>query len=200
MYLSPKVDVEVKAKICNELNIMIEALSERYLGLPAMVEVDRSDNFMYLLERIIASFEGQKEKLMSMGAKDILLKAVIQCIPVSATTVFKIPKNIVKLITDAMVAFWWGDLEEQTKMHWCAWWKMCIPKVDRGMGFRDLHAFNLAMLARQTWGLLTNPNSLCAHVLRAKYYQNGDLLNADPKSGSSFTWQGIAAGIQTFKR
>jgi hypothetical protein len=35
-----------------------------------------------------------------MGAKEILLKAVIQSIPVFTIGVFKIPKNICKEITD----------------------------------------------------------------------------------------------------
>jgi hypothetical protein len=56
------------------------------------------------------------------------------------------------------------------------------------------------MLAKQTWRLVTNPNSLCAQVLRAEYYPDGNILNAGPKGGSSFTWQSIVAGIQTFKR
>jgi hypothetical protein len=56
------------------------------------------------------------------------------------------------------------------------------------------------MLAKQTWRLLTRPDTLCAQVLKAKYYTTGDLLNAGPKSGSSFTWQSIVSGIQTFKR
>ena len=34
----------------------------------------------------------------------------------------------------------------------------------------DLHLFNLAMLAWQGWRLLTNPESLCAQVLRPKYF------------------------------
>jgi hypothetical protein len=148
----------------------------------------------------MARLEGWKEKQCSMGAKEILLKAVIQSIPVFAMAVFKIPKNICKAITDAMAAFWWGDTEEQKRMHWSAWWRMCIPKSEGGMGFRDLHAFNLAMLAKQTWRLLINPNSLCATVLRAKYYPDGNILNAGPKKGSSFTWQSIISGLQTFKR
>ena len=68
------------------------------------------------------------------------------------------------------------------------------------MGFRDLHSFNLAMLAKQCWRLLQNPDSLCARVLSAKYYPNGDILKAGPEKGSSFAWQSIVAGIQTFKR
>ena len=68
------------------------------------------------------------------------------------------------------------------------------------MGFRDLHSFNLAMLAKQVWRLIANPDSLCAQILRAKYYPSGDILQAGLKSGSSFTWQSLVAGIQTFKR
>jgi hypothetical protein len=68
------------------------------------------------------------------------------------------------------------------------------------MGFRDLHAFNLAMLAKQSWRLINNPNSLCAQVLGAKYYPDGMILNAGPKKGSSFTWRSIVAGLQTLRR
>jgi hypothetical protein len=70
------------------------------------------------------------------------------------------------------------------------------------MGFRDLHySFNLAMLAKQVWRLIDEPNSLCVQVLRAKYYLiSRDILQAGPKARSSFTWQSIVAWIQTFKR
>ena len=68
------------------------------------------------------------------------------------------------------------------------------------MGFRDLHSFNLAMLAKQSWRLLTQPDSLCARVLKAKYFPNFSILKAGTKSGSSYTWQSIVAGLTTFKR
>jgi hypothetical protein len=49
------------------------------------------------------------------------------------------------------------------------------------MSFRNLYTFNRAMLAKQCWRLLSSPESLCARVLRAKYYPTGDLLKAGPK-------------------
>ena len=64
------------------------------------------------------------------------------------------------------------------------------------MRFRDLHSFNLAMLAKQVRRLIDEPNSLCAQILGAKYYPSVDILKAGPKSGSSFTSQSIVAGIQ----
>ncbi|PVH34268.1 hypothetical protein PAHAL_8G182700 [Panicum hallii] len=67
------------------------------------------------------------------------------------------------------------------------------------MGFRDLQSFNLARLAKQVWRLLRDPESLCARVLRARYYPDGKLLNARMKGGSSYTWQSILAGLDCFK-
>ena len=61
-------------------------------------------------------------------------------------------------------------------------WRMCVTKNRGRMGFRDLHAFNLAMLAKQVWRLIINPNSLCAKILNAKYYPNSGILMAGPKS------------------
>jgi hypothetical protein len=58
-----------------------------------------------------------------MGGKEILLKAIIQAIWIFAMGVFKIPK-----LNDAMDRFWWGDSDEQRRMHWFAWWNICISK------------------------------------------------------------------------
>jgi hypothetical protein len=85
-------------------------------------------------------------------------------------------------------------------MHWFAWWKMCVPKNEGGMGFRDLHCFNLALLAKQSWRLISDPDSLCSRILKAKYYPACNLLNCELKKASSYTWQSIWAGLQSFKR
>ena len=115
-------------------------------------------------------------------------------------SVFKLRETIQNIITDEIAGFWWGDSEEKKKMHWFAWWKICVPKERGGMGFRDLHCFNLALLAKQCWRLLCEPDSLCATVLRAKYFPEGDLLNCSLKKGNSYTWQSLWYGIQSFKR
>jgi hypothetical protein len=186
--------------MCNVLNINTEALSDKYLGLPTIVGADRSDCFLHFVERVLERIKGWKEKLLSIGGKEILIKAILQAIPVYAMSVFLLPKNICKKITNVISQFWWGDDDQGRKMHWYAWWKMCFPKKEGGMGFRDLHSFNLAMLAKQVWRLIDAPDSLCARVLKAKYYPHTDILKAGPKAGSSFTWQSIVAGIRTFNR
>ena len=39
---------------------------------------------------------------------------------------------------------------------------MCKAKKEGGMGFKDLQAFNLAMLAKQGWRMHEEPSSLMA--------------------------------------
>jgi len=55
------------------------------------------------------------------------------------------------------------------------------------------------MLARQGWRLLLNPDSLCAQVLRAKYFPDGDLLSVVEKPGISYSWRSIVRGVQALK-
>ncbi|GJN05323.1 hypothetical protein PR202_ga22942 [Eleusine coracana subsp. coracana] len=200
IYFSGNTSVDDKAEVCEALDIMTESLSDKYLGLPALVGAERSDCFRHLIDRVRARISGWKEKLLSKGGKEILIKSIAQAVHVYAMMVFRIPKNISKGITDAISQFWWGDDDEHKKMHWQAWWKLCFLKHEGGMGFRDLQSFNLAMLSKQVWRLLCESTSLCARILRAKYYPDGRLLNAKPKSGSSFTWQSILAGLDTFKK
>lgn len=109
------------------------------------------------------------------------MKAVAQAIPVYVMSVFKILKGVCKDITNAIARFWWGDDENTNRMHWWAWWKLFFPKKEGGMGFRGLHSFNQAILAKQCWRLLDDTESLCPRILRAKYYPLGDLLSAGPK-------------------
>ena len=105
-----------------------------------------------------------------------------------------------KGITDAMSQYWWGDEDNQRRMHWFAWWKICIPKERGGMDFRDVHSFNLAMLAKQFQRLIENFGSLCARVLRARYYPNGDILNTVFPSDVSPVWRGIEQGLKLLKK
>jgi hypothetical protein len=75
IFFSPNVQTEMKAQICGELNIMTEAISEKYLGLPAMVGLDRTESFVNLLERIIERLKSWKERLLSLGGKEIFFES-----------------------------------------------------------------------------------------------------------------------------
>jgi hypothetical protein len=72
------------------LNILTEAVTHKYLGLPPLIGVDIADCFLHLIERVIARLAGYKEKFLSYGSKKVLLKVMIQVMP--AYFIFKLFK------------------------------------------------------------------------------------------------------------
>jgi hypothetical protein len=47
------------------------------------------------------------------------------------------------------------------------------------------------MLSWQAWRLLTNPDTLCGQVLKAKYFPHSDVLQCVPQNGISYSWRSI---------
>ncbi|XP_074318346.1 uncharacterized protein LOC141655153 [Silene latifolia] len=87
--------------------------------------------------------------------------------------------------------FWWGHDESKRGIHWVSWRKMARPKGDGGMGFRDFRQFNLALLGKQAWRLITNPTSLWARLMKARYFPNDEFMTAGIGYNPSYTWRGI---------
>lgn len=62
-----------------------------------------------------------------------------------------------------------------------------------GIGFKRIHEFNIAMLGKQCWKLMTHPHSLVARVLKAIYYPRASFVDATVGFNPSYTWRSIMA-------
>jgi hypothetical protein len=136
---------------------------------------------------------------MSSGAKDILIKSFLQSVSTYDMGVFKFPTGLIEDLEHIIRDFWLGDEVNKRKMHWLSWDKVTKPKGYGGIGFRDLYVFNQALLARQGLRLLHFFDSLCARLLKARYYPSGHLLDTAFVQNQSQTWQGIMHGLDLLK-
>ncbi|KAM6560015.1 hypothetical protein CsatA_029254 [Cannabis sativa] len=161
-----------------------------YLGLPSTLGRNKSAALGFLKEMIHKRLQSRDEKFLWKAGKEVLLKAVAQLLPSYTMNVFLLPLEITRDMESMMAKFWWQiSNSSQRCIYWLSWNRLCKHKNGGGMGFRDLQDFNLAILGKQGWRLLTRLDSLAAHVFKARYFPNGTFLNASLGNNSSFVWR-----------
>ncbi|XP_058003643.1 uncharacterized mitochondrial protein AtMg00310-like [Hevea brasiliensis] len=129
--------------------------------------------------------------MLSQAGKDVLIKAVASAIPVYAMAYFKLPMSLCQEINKMLADFWCGQSKTGKKQHWISWTSMCCGKSLGGLGFRDLQSFNQALLAKQGWRIITNPNSLLARVLKGEYFHASSFSQASINGNPSWGWRSL---------
>lgn len=171
-----------------------------YLGLPNILGRNKSFILGLLRERVRKRIQSWDGTMVSRGGKEILLKTVVQALPTFAMSVFLLPGGIIKDMENLMNKFWWQSSNNQHRgIHWMEWRKLTVHKSAGGMGFKDLHDYNLSMLGKQGWRLLNNQSSLASRVYKARYYPTCDFLNASLGNNPSFIWRSIWAAKDLVK-
>nr|XP_027096090.1 uncharacterized protein LOC113715987 [Coffea arabica] len=179
VFFSKNVTQEDQEEICSRLGNIRMVHQGKYLGLPMVITRTKEQIFGYIRDKCQKTVSNWCNKKLSQAGKEVLLKAITMAMPTYAMSCFKLPVKLCKDIHALMAKFWWGD-NEKRKVHWCSWKKMAAGKNRGGLGFKDLQAFNKALLGKQIWRLLTSPNLLMSKVLKAKIFNTreaGQILN-----------------------
>jgi hypothetical protein len=164
---------------------------EKYLELPTLVGRSRLKAFKGIKDKVWARVNDWKVHFLSQAGKEMLIKVVIQAIPMYCMSVFQLPVSLCKELNSLMQRFWWGHKGNTSKIHRMKWEKMGLSKLKGGMGFRDLVMFNKALLAKQVWRIMQNPNSLVAKIMKCKYFPRSDLFEAKLGSRPSLAWMSM---------
>jgi hypothetical protein len=200
MTFSPHIQQHIKEEFHAILPFSITNNISKYLGMPTQIGQSRHSSFNFIMDKIRNKLKGWKERHLSYAGRGILISAVIQALPTYLMSCFLLPKSLCDQIEQVMCRFWWGSRDRQQKIHWKSKKAIFKSKLVGGLGFRDMHLFNKALLAKQVWRLQTNPDSLLGQCLKAKYYPNSAILHAPIHRNASYAWQSIYQAINIIKK
>ncbi|XP_062028333.1 uncharacterized protein LOC133744209 [Rosa rugosa] len=161
MAFSGNVDMDTQNKFASILAVKRVDEHDRYLGLPLRVGRSKTAIFEYIKEKLTKKLINWKAMILSCAGKEILIKAVAQTMPLYAMNCYLLPRGLCDDIHKLCASFFWGDTNEKKKIHWRSWDKLCLTKKEGGMGFKNLYAYNLAMLAKQGWRCEIAEKILC---------------------------------------
>ncbi|KAL6124860.1 hypothetical protein ACLB2K_077368 [Fragaria x ananassa] len=108
---------------------------------------------------------GWRSKLLSAAGKEILIKVVAQAMPLHTVNNYLLPQHLIQELHQLCASFWWGGTEDKK-----------------------------AMLAKQGWRLIQNPNSLLGRLLKAIYFPTVNFWEAELGSSPSYAWRSILDG------
>lgn len=120
----------------------------------------------------------------------MLLKTVIQTMPSYAMNCFLLPITPCQEIEKKIARFFRGSTVEERKGHRESWNTLTTANARGGMGFRELHLFNLATLAKQLWGIIQT-RLHAARILKAKYLPRGEVMTASIGYQPSYLWRSV---------
>ena len=129
-----------------------------------------------------------------------MIKSILQAKPVFSMNCFLLPKTVCDEINSLLSEFWWGRNDGHRKISWVSWNKLCLPKKEGGMGFRDLYEFNKALLGKQAWRILQKPNSLLSRLYKGRYHRSSTFLQSTNSTQASYGWRSIQVGKELLKK
>ncbi|CAN1849014.1 Uncharacterized mitochondrial protein AtMg00310 [Linum perenne] len=125
---------------------------------------------------------------------EVLISSVISALPVYAMACFKLPKHLTKRLSQLIAQYWWKKAIDSRGIHWLAWKKLCRPKIEGGLGFKNFQTFNQALLSKQGFILLSKPNALVTRTYKGCYFPNTSFLEAKQGGRPSWAWRSLLFG------
>ena len=191
---SSKTPPEIRERVKTQQGIEKEGGVGKYLGLPEHFGRKKKDLFASIVDRKKQITVFWSTQLLSTAEKATMIQSVLSAIPIFAMTCFLLPLSLCKRIQSILTRFWWDSKDGERKICWISWEKLTQPKSLGGLGFRDIEAFNHALLAKIAWRLLTKPETLLARVLLGKYCHKTTFAKTPSSATISHGWRGILAG------
>lgn len=171
VFSSRNVKQEIKDVVIEIFGFPEADSNTQCLGLPNCMNINKAAILGYLKDRVCNKIQSWDGSLLNRGGKEVLLKTVAQSIPTYAMSVFLLPIQMCKDMEQMMCKYWWKSGKKEKSIHWMSWERMCVSKFYRGLGFPNIHEFNISLLGKKGWHLVRSPNSLVARIFKAKSFQ-----------------------------
>ncbi|CAK8577706.1 unnamed protein product [Lathyrus sativus] len=164
--------------------------TRKYLGFPSMIGRSKKETFSFIKDRIWKKINSWRGRALSKAGKEVMIKLVLQAIPSYVMSLFILPDAVCNDIEKMLNSFWWGGGSNNKGIHWLACDKLAFSKKDGGLGFRDFKAFNMSMVAKQGWNLLSKPHALVSRIFKARYFLRTSYFESN-RYNSIFMWRSI---------
>ncbi|GJV90198.1 putative RNA-directed DNA polymerase [Tanacetum coccineum] len=142
-------------------------LPVKYLGVPLISSRLLNRDCKILVEQATNRIGDWKNKSLSFAGRLQLCKSVISSMHVYWASVLMIPQGKAKV----------------------SWEVTCLPKCEGGLGLRNLHIFNYALMTTHIWNIVSSKDSLWVRWIHTYKLQGRSFWDVPVKSDMSWGWR-----------
>jgi hypothetical protein len=137
---------------------------------------------------------------LSKGGRLTLIKSTLSNLPAYYLYLFPVHMSVANRIEKIQRDFLWGGMRDEQKMHLVSWNQIYRPLRAGGLGIRNIHKFNRALLGKWLWRYATENEALWYKIIKDKYEdQPGGWCSKEVTGPFGVgLWKHIRRGCDTF--
>ena len=128
-----------------------------------------------LVERIIGREKSWYCRTLSFEGRLQLIKSILFTIQVYWSSLFILPKSVVRKVEATLRSFLWKGSELASTGAKVAWDRVCLLLHEGGLGIKNMEHWNKAAISKHLWFLCSGQNSswtiwVHSHLLRGRSF------------------------------
>ncbi|XP_016170077.1 uncharacterized protein LOC107612834 [Arachis ipaensis] len=138
-------------RMCGLLGYQAAALPVKYLGINLGANPRLVKTWKPVIDKVEEKLSLWKAKILSKAGKLVLIKSVINSLPIYYLSLYKMPVAVAKKLISLQRRFFWGKDDGRAGLALVKWELIQAPKKLGGLGVGDAMIHNTALLFKWWW-------------------------------------------------
>ena len=182
----------IRREILRILEFQEGSLPSKYLGAPLSESTSKQILWKEILDKLKNKLENWTFRALNLPSRLVLVKSVLQAIPLYQFSVALAPKGILKKIRNLQRNFLWGNQKGERKWALVNWKTVCLPKQEGGLGLRDPEDSSRVLGAKMWWRWVnykSEPWAILWHKKYAPHFAKEKLIRYKEDRKGSSMWK-----------
>ncbi|XP_074266650.1 uncharacterized protein LOC141589929 [Silene latifolia] len=163
----------------------------KYMGVPVQPGRLTRHDCNILIEKIVIKIRGIGAKKLSYAGRLVLINSVLNTLHNYWSSIFVIPKGVVKRIEAICRNFLWSSDEVYHRTPLVAWDKVCCTKKEGRLGIHEAGVWNIATIGKLVNWIYTKADRLWALWIDHIYLKGRGWNAYQPSLDSNWNWRNV---------
>lgn len=179
--------------VCELTGYAKGTLPFRYLGVPISSKKNSAVDCDMLVDKLTCRVKTWGTRNLSYAGRTQLVNSVLMHIHVYWSTIFLLPKKVMKSITVVCRNFLWSGQIHTSKAPLIAWEVVCQSKKEGGLGITECIGWNEAAIAKYVWNVENKTDNIWVKWVHQIYIKGADWWQYQPQAESCWYWRKICS-------